>query len=258
MPFHIFAIPAAARRSLLFLLVAAAFGIATTPAHLHAATGTIANQIKLKALIIPSVDFNETPLEDAIEYLRQKSDELDKDGFGINIVVDSEIDRNQPIPSLSLKNAPLSAVLGYVCELTGNRYRVDRNAIIIFRPRAKSSGDQETAENTPPPPPAPKPTTASMQLRAKLDQIVIPSIDFYDTPLPDAVEFLRQKAAQLDPTGSGAQGVNFVIAGTLPDPPPTITLKLQQVPLSDVLKYVTGLADMRYDISAHAVTIRAR
>ncbi|MEM8954393.1 MAG: DUF4974 domain-containing protein [Verrucomicrobiota bacterium] len=230
---------------------------------LHAASGTIANQVKLKAIIIPSVDFNQTPLEDAIEYLRQKSDELDKDGFGINIVVDSKIDRTQPVASLSLKSAPLSAVLGYVCDLTGNRYRVDRNAIIIYRPKATPTPEQiaeELKTPSPPPTPAPTPTAASIRLRGKLEHIVIPTIDFYDTPLPDAVEFLRQKAVQLDPSpdSSGSKGVNFVIGGTLPEPPPAVTLKLKNVPLSDVLKYVTGLSDMRYDVSAHAITLRPR
>jgi hypothetical protein len=224
---------------------------------LLAVSGEIKLKIKLNALIIPSLEFQETPLEDALEFLRQKSDDLDKEGFGINMVVASDVDLSAPISSLTLKNTPFAAVLGYVCEMTGNQYRVDRNAVIVYRPKAKVPADSDSDGPRRPAPPS-RPDPASFQVRAKLEHIVLPSVDFYQAPLTEVVEYLRIKSTELDDTerNPAKKGINFVISGVLPDPRPTVTLKLKEVPLSDVLRYIAGLTDMTYDVAPHAVTLR--
>src|SRR5688500_8526763 len=57
-----------------------------------------------------------------------------------------------------------------------------------------------------------KPADASKanasKLKQKLEQIIFPSINFRETTLRDAIEFLVQKSKQLDPEG---EGVNIVL-----------------------------------------------
>jgi general secretion pathway protein D len=120
----------------------------------------------------------------------------------------------------------------------------------------------------------------------KLKNIIIPEIEFEDTPFDAAIEFLRQKSLELDdlepdPT---RKGVNIIIrtgnsggggaaapaaaAGGLgfDDPTaapstggtsgaPNINLKLSRVPLVEALRYVTEMARLKTKIEAHAVVI---
>jgi len=122
----------------------------------------------------------------------------------------------------------------------------------------------------------------------KLKNIVIPEIEFEDTPFADAIEFLREKSRELDdmepdPTrkgvniiirtaSSGGGGAAPVAAGGLggfDDPAggaaavtgggdaasTMIKLKLSRVPLVEALRYVTELARLKYKVEAHAVVI---
>ncbi|MEM7144964.1 MAG: Amuc_1098 family type IV pilus outer membrane protein [Verrucomicrobiota bacterium] len=113
----------------------------------------------------------------------------------------------------------------------------------------------------------------------KLRSIIIPRIEFADTPLEDAVEFLRQKAAELD-TGEAdpaRKGVDIIIRqgssggglggddatglgglGAGGGSSPRITLALSNVPLAEALRYATELAGMKYKVETHAVVIVPR
>jgi general secretion pathway protein D len=125
-------------------------------------------------------------------------------------------------------------------------------------------------------------------INEKLKNIVIPEIEFEDTPFADAIEFLRQKSRELDemepdPT---RKGVNIIIragggggGGAAPAPAAgglgfddpaggaagfaggddatsqPISLKLSRVPLVEALRYTTELARLKYKVEAHAVVI---
>ena len=113
---------------------------------------------KLRSIIIPIVDFQDTPLDEAMDYLRQKSIELDPstnaEQKGINFVVQTStvsptgdgLDANlgaddlllggdvggKTIESLRLRNVPLATVLQFVCDATSLRYRVDEFAVTLL------------------------------------------------------------------------------------------------------------------------------
>ncbi len=94
----------------------------------------------------------------------------------------------------------------------------------------------------------------------KLARIVIPSIQFEGAPLRDVLEFLAQRAAQLDTAelDPSKRGVNIILgggtagndAGERP-----VTIKLANVPLDEVLRYVTGQADLTYRVDSFAVSV---
>ena len=133
---------------------------------------------KLQNIIIPRVDFADTPLDEAMEYLTQKSIELDPDPDpdrkGINFVIEkgtvaggggAGIDEelgggglllgddpsNKKIDVLQLRNVPLATVLEYVTSKTGLRYRVDAYAVTLLPIGSEGSADLVSRSWTVPP-----------------------------------------------------------------------------------------------------------
>jgi general secretion pathway protein D len=130
------------------------------------------------------------------------------------------------------------------------------------------------------------PSTAAIM--RKLSEIKLPKVDFKESTVREAMDFLMQRARTLDPEGVG---VNIVLkldeqggfsapapspsapAPSIPGldvpgvPPPAaaptlsggsgtkITLTLNNVPLIEVIKYITNLANLKYKVDPYAVYI---
>jgi general secretion pathway protein D len=126
-------------------------------------------------------------------------------------------------------------------------------------------------------------------INEKLKNIVIPEIEFQDTPFQDAIDFLREKSRELDDlepdpvrkgvnivdrlpeSGGGAPAAPAPAAGGVPgfDDPTAgaamtgggsgstsmITLKMSRVPLVDALRYVTEKARLKFKVEPNAVVI---
>ena len=116
------------------------------------------------------------------------------------------------------------------------------------------------------------------QIVAKLNTIIIPKIDLSDSPISEAIEYLKQKSVEQDP---GKKGVNIflklgsqvpapatplvpgatdtnAIATPAPAGPmtePHVTLTLSQVPLYVALDYLSKLSSMKLKIDPYAVSI---
>jgi general secretion pathway protein D len=114
-------------------------------------------EFKLKNMIIPVVDFDDTTVEEAIDFLRQRAQELDKWELdpvkkGINFVIrkprigggapDAELDvegglgaidpGSARVKELKLRNVPLASVLQYICEQARLRFKVDDFAVTLL------------------------------------------------------------------------------------------------------------------------------
>lgn len=116
----------------------------------------------------------------------------------------------------------------------------------------------------------------------KLRRIVVPRIDFEDTTVEEAIDFLRLRASELDTTelDPAKKGVNFVIrrprpgaagpadAGMNPGDAPgglaigsdpgslrVRELRLRNVPLAVALKYICDQTKLRYKVDDFAVTL---
>ncbi len=113
----------------------------------------------------------------------------------------------------------------------------------------------------------------------KLRTIIIPRIDFENTTLEEAIDFLRQRSRELDTVEPNPEkkGVSFVIrkpraaaggapledsglpGATLGEAGPGSAvipeLKLSNVPLATALKYITDETKMRYRVDDFAVTL---
>lgn len=113
---------------------------------------------KLRDITIPVIDFEDTSVEEAIDFLRLRSRELDTKEAdptrkGINFVIrkprsggsgDAALDADAAgglgatadpgslrIRELRLRNVPLAEALKYICEQTKLRYKVDEYAVTL-------------------------------------------------------------------------------------------------------------------------------
>jgi general secretion pathway protein D len=100
----------------------------------------------------------------------------------------------------------------------------------------------------------PIPITRSnqFQINQKLRSIIIPSLEFKDASIEDAVAFLNAKSKELDPE---KQGINFILRPDVPESAKTFTLNLTNVPLEHALRYITHLAGVKYKVEEFAILI---
>jgi hypothetical protein len=108
---------------------------------------------KLRRIIIPRIDFQDTTVEEAIDFLRLRCAELDTLELdpakkGMNFVVrrprNASGDPGDPgalrIKELRLSNVPLSVALKYICDQTHLRYKQDDFAVTLV-PQTESGED---------------------------------------------------------------------------------------------------------------------
>ena len=144
---------------------------------------------KLRRIIIPRIDFENTTVEEAVEFLRLRSGELDTLELdparkGVNFVVrrprnaalgggdaaapggaDGGLDAaaadslpaagggdpgSLRIPELRVRNVPLAVALKYICDATKLRYKVDDFAVTLV-PQTESGEDVFSRSFTVPP-----------------------------------------------------------------------------------------------------------
>ena len=128
------------------------------------------------------------------------------------------------------------------------------------------------------------------RIQRKLERIIIPKLEFREATIREAVDFLKKKSVDLDPDDPKT-GVNIVLkleggtnvvapgpesaapASAIPGldaPAPAaaaatvalgnpadarITVSLSNIPMIEALKYVTGLANLKFKVEAYAVSI---
>jgi len=197
--------------------------------------GQIAIDRKLDTIIIPRVDFEDTTLEEGIDFFRLRSVELDRDEVkpnlkGINIVVllpppGTAEHQNVKRVTLEKKNATLRELIVEICQLAGMEFRVDDNALTIYPP-----GGMDTARRAEP---KPKPAGAAADFASKL---IIPRIDFEDVTLQEAVDFLNKKAKDVAKEGP----VFPILLDPKADPNARVReIRIKNAPLFAALQYIT-------------------
>ena len=125
----------------------------------------------------------------------------------------------------------------------------------------------------------------SLAVRQKLAAIILPSVEFHQTTLGDALEFLRQESRRLDPDPNPqTRGVNFFLklpaapsqAGTtgpnagvsarvssvdptaaapLPSASTRVTLTMSRLPLLEALRYLAKEVGLKVRVETYAVSL---
>ena len=187
-------------------------------------------QQKLDQIILPAVHFQEATIEEALEYFRVKSRDLDTRSVqpaekGVSFVFKKGSATTGKI-TLNLREVSLAISLKYSVELAGLKYRVEPYGIVV-------ASSFEAAYS-----PAP--------VVGNADQIIFPLIHLSDVAMDEVAEYFRVKSHDLDPAKNG---VNIIIkpGGSSAK----ISLNLINAPLSEALNYVALLSDHELSIDSN-------
>jgi hypothetical protein len=163
-------------------------------------------QQKVEKIIFPRVKFQDATIEQALEYLRVKSRDLDTitpppAAKGVSIVLRGGAMTDTI--SLDLKDAPLLEVLRYCAERVGLQFRVENHAVVLA-----ASFEEKPAPPAATPPP----------VLGNADQIIFPTVQFRDATIPQRPNTSVPSRVTLIPA---KQGVNIVVkpGGPMPKSP---------------------------------------
>ncbi len=189
--------------------------------------GTEATMAKLSRIMIPRIDLRDTTVREAVEFLKQRSRELDtstddpQGKRGVNIVL--KLNPSQPdltVPpaegptpvggtadtrvTLSLTNVPVIEALRYLTELAGLKYKIEPYAVSIV-PITENTTDLLTKKYRVPPgfiPAGPVTGAEIPSPGATRDEVLEPRIG----SRTNALEYLQSQGVTFPP-GAFAQYV---------------------------------------------------
>ncbi len=102
-------------------------------------------------------------------------------------------------------------------------------------------------------------TRGTSLINRKLDEIIIPRVDFRDATIREALDFLKQRAIALDTTEQdpSRRGINIVlkVPADSPEADSRITLSLNDIPLRAAIDYVAKAANLKLKIEPYAVAV---
>jgi hypothetical protein len=93
---------------------------------------------------------------------------------------------------------------------------------------------------------------ANVDLKGKLNDIIVPELDVHEANAVDIIEYLRTESKRLS---ADKTEINFVWRVSPDQRLPKVSLNLKQIPLIDAIRYVAQLAKLSYRVETHAVVI---
>lgn len=186
-------------------------------------------QQKLDGIIFPTVQFQKATIDEALEYLRVKSRDLDtssgsSEEKGVTLILKKE-SSTAPI-TIDLRDVTLGIALKYCAELAGLKHRVEPYGVFV-------AADFKEPYTAPP-------------VLGNADKILFPTVQFSGATLEEAAEFFRIKSRDLDPL---KKGVN--ILSKAGDASAKISLGLRNIPLPEALNYVARLSNSQLTIDSN-------
>jgi general secretion pathway protein D len=118
-----------------------------------ASRGTQVISDKLDAIIIPRLDFTESSIREALDFIKNRARQLDtSEPKGINIVLKLPPDASEASSkfSLSLTEVPLRAALDYIARTANLKIKVEPYAVVVV-PQSESTDVLITKEYKVPP-----------------------------------------------------------------------------------------------------------
>lgn len=94
--------------------------------------------------------------------------------------------------------------------------------------------------------------SARVAMEVPLQKLIVPKIEFREATLSDVLGFLHKVSGEIS---ADKKPISFVFHAPPGTTIPTVTLSLHQVPMLDVLRYVTATTGLAYKVEPHAVII---
>ncbi len=98
--------------------------------------GTSYYTVKMAKIIFPQVQFSGASIEEAIEFLRIKSKDLDNfttdpTKRGVNLILKQGAAASTATITLDLRDVPMVEALKYITELAGMKYKIEPFAVVV-------------------------------------------------------------------------------------------------------------------------------
>jgi hypothetical protein len=208
---------------LIALLAFSGVGQAQEPKPAPQAAGTFQAAIehKLRTIVLPSVDFDNTSIEEAVDFIRTESKvqdkaESDETRKGVSFWIQGKKGFEFPRVTLKLKNVTVGEALNSVAKLTNTVPKITGSSVALM-PKDSAAAAESDA-----------PVPGAM---AAAKQTTIALIDIDGEPLDKVVEFLNKESA-------ANKGPKVVIGDGL-DPKSTVkSLRLKGATLAEAVYFL--------------------
>jgi hypothetical protein len=197
---------------------------------------------KLKSIMIDQANFNKFDIAGVIDFLTQKSKELDPEHQGINFVLRFPRETNPSQVTLNLTDIPLSVVLDYSAQQTNLQYTVEDYAVYVHPSTDKEITPPSNAQS------------GSNSIQQELQSVMI-SLNFNNATIVEATNLFNVDSKRLDPDH---KAINFVIPPGVATTAKPVSVCLKNVPLSEALRYVCLLANVKYEVQEYSISISSR
>lgn len=194
--------------------------------------GTVYILSKLRNVVVPVVDFRDTTLEEAADFLTLRARELDVAELdpakkGVNFVIRKPRPGGEPYRKITLKlrDVPLANLAGEMARQSGARYKIDDFAV-TFVPEGEVAADfVRMPEGADP---------FKGHAGGEKSEVILPRVEFTEVTLIDAVTQLNASAEEV----AKGQPVAKVVLDGSGDPGAKVReLRLRNVPLSIAVSY---------------------
>jgi hypothetical protein len=222
------------------LLIALATVLQLLPGSLVAQTPSD-ELARLNSLVFPSVSFRGATVAEAIGFFEAKSRTLDPQHAGLTILADGAARASSAKITCDMSDVTLGTAIRFMAILAGLEVSSVEDAVrlrVAANPRA---GIAET-----------KPST---RVEARMT-ILLPSVEFANASLEEALDFIRAKSKDLDPA-NGNVPVLLMSEGLSPNAK-SITLSLKNVSWIKALRYIAELADAELVCLGEGYLFRAK
>ena len=95
---------------------------------------------------------------------------------------------------------------------------------------------------------------ATQAIKKKLNVIVIPKVQFFETALPEVFNELQRQAKNFDQDASITE-LNILTFRNEDEPFPKVTISLNPMPLGKMIQFITEMVGWTYDIEANVVIV---
>ena len=203
---------------------------------------------KLKTTIIPRLDFEAVTISTGCAYLREMSKKLDSEGTGVNIflkLAPTETEQ-QPAITLTLNNRTLGECIFFICAAARLELRIDTKAVVISSPESTSYDITQseasilalgTSNETL--------TQFNMLTNNKLENIIFPSVDFYEADIFSVIRYLNRSSKRYDRDMAGISIVAGFTKETA-DVLPKLTMIFTKIPMNELLRYICESGCLKY------------
>ncbi len=184
--------------------------------------------------VLAKLTFSNATMDEAVDYLRAKSIELDPAKKGLNFVLRNP---TKAKISLNMSDVTMDMAVDLIGQMAGMEVTtVPATLTYVIQPKG--------AKRAVPPEPGPE--------APKALQLILKRVTFAKATVTEAAAFLHDKSIELDPA---KKGINIVVVGVDPKKEPKLTLDLRDIPLSFALQQIAELSGLELKGNGKGMTL---